>query len=57
VLRPEKREHRKLEVVRIAAEQRAYSLELPVGEAECAMERRIRGRAQKASLSTASDLA
>ena len=57
VLRPEEREHRELEVVRIAPEQRADSLVLPVGEAECAMERRIRRRGQKVSLSTASDLA
>jgi hypothetical protein len=57
VLGPQEREHRELEVVRVAPEQRADSLELPVGEAECAMERRIRRRAQKASLSAASDLA
>ena len=57
VLRPEQREDRELEVVRVAREQRADSLVLPVGEAECAMERRIRRAAQEASLSTASDLA
>ncbi len=57
VLRPEQREHRELEVVRVAREQRADSLVLPIGEAECAMERRIRRGAQKVSLSTASDLA
>ena len=57
VLRPEEREHGELEVVRVAPEQRANSLVLPIGEAECAMERRIRRGAQKASLSTASDLA
>ena len=55
VLRPEEREDRELEVVRVAPEQRADSLELPVGEAECAMERRIRHAGQKISLSTASD--
>ena len=42
VLRPQEREHCELEVVRVAREQRADSLVLPVGEAECAMERRIR---------------
>jgi hypothetical protein len=57
VLRPEEREDGELEVVGIAREQRADSLELLVGEAECAMERRIRRGAQKVSLSTASDLA
>ena len=56
VLRPEEREHRELEVVRIAPEQRADALVLPVGEAECAMERRFRDAAQKVSLPTASDL-
>ncbi len=57
VLRPEEREDGELEVVRVAAEQRADPLELPIREAECAMERRIRRRAQKISLSTAPDLA
>ena len=57
VLGPEQREHRELEVVRIAREQRADSLVLPVGEAECAMERRIRHAAQDVSLSRRSDLA
>ena len=42
VLGPEEREDRELEVVRVAPEQRADSLELPVGQTECAMERRIR---------------
>jgi hypothetical protein len=56
VLRPEEREDRELEVVRVAREQRADSLELLVGEAECAVERRMRRRAQAVSLSTASDL-
>jgi hypothetical protein len=39
VLRPEQREDRQLEVVRLAAEQIADSVELPVREAEGAMER------------------
>jgi hypothetical protein len=56
VLRPEEREDGELEVVRIASEQCADSLELPIGEAECAMEGRICRGAQKLSLSTASDL-
>jgi hypothetical protein len=50
VLRPEEREDRELELVRVAREQRADSLELLVGEAECAMERRIRRGAQGLSL-------
>ena len=47
VLRPEEREDGELEVVRIAREERADSLVLPVREAECAMERRFRHAAQK----------
>ncbi len=39
VLRPEQREHRELEVVRVAPEQFADSLEFPVGEAEGAVKR------------------
>ena len=39
VLRPEEREDRELEVVRLALEQRDDSVELPVREAELAMER------------------
>ena len=39
VLRPEEREDRELEVVRVAAEQFADSVELPVREAEGAVER------------------
>jgi hypothetical protein len=57
VLRPEEREDRQLEVVGVAPEERADLLELPVREAKCAMERRIRRGTQKTSLSTASDLA
>jgi hypothetical protein len=39
VLRPEEREDRELKMVRLAPEQFADSVELPVGEAEGAMER------------------
>jgi hypothetical protein len=39
VLRPEEREDGELEMVRLAAEQLADSVELPIGEAEGAMER------------------
>jgi hypothetical protein len=39
VLRPEQREHRKLEVVRVALEQIADTVELAVREAERAMKR------------------
>ena len=48
VLRPEEREDRELEVVRLALEQRADALVLPVGEAEGAMERLFRHAAQEA---------
>ena len=48
VLRPEEREDGELEVVRIAREERADALVLPVREAECAMERRFRHAAQRA---------
>ena len=47
VLRPEQREHRELEVVRVAAEEGADALVLPVGEAEGAMERLLRHAAQR----------
>jgi hypothetical protein len=57
VLRPEEREDGELEVVGVPPEERADSLELAIREAKCAMERRIRRRAQEPSLSTASDLA
>jgi DNA-binding TFAR19-related protein (PDSD5 family) len=56
MLRPEKREDRELEVVRVARQQCADSLELTVGQTECAMEGRIRRRAQEISLSAMSDL-
>ncbi len=39
VLRPEQREDRELEVVRLALHQLLDTVELPVGEAEGAMER------------------
>jgi hypothetical protein len=42
VLRPEQREDRELEVVRVAREQFADTLELAVREAERAMERLFR---------------
>ena len=47
VLRPEKREDRELEVVRVACEERADALVLPVGQAEGAMERLFRDAAQE----------
>ena len=50
VLRPEQREDRELEVVRLAPEQRDDAVELPVREAELAMERLFRDGAQEASL-------
>jgi hypothetical protein len=50
VLGPEKREHGELEVVRLAVEQRDDAIELPVREAELAMERLFRDRAQEISL-------
>jgi hypothetical protein len=47
VLGPEEREDRELEVVRLAFEQRADALVLPVREAECTMERLFRDAAQR----------
>jgi hypothetical protein len=46
VLRPEKREDGELEVVRFALEQLLDTVELPVGQAEGAMERLFRDRGQ-----------
>jgi hypothetical protein len=46
VLGPEEREHRELEVVRLTVEQRDDASELPVREAEPAMERVFRDGAQ-----------
>jgi hypothetical protein len=42
VLRPEEREDRELEVVRVAAEKLPDSIRFPVGETERAMERLFR---------------
>ena len=47
VLRPEQREHRELEVVRVAAEEGADALVLPVRQAEGAMEGLLRHAAQR----------
>ena len=47
VLGPEEREDRELEVVRLATHQLADTVELPVGEAEHAMEGLFRDRAQR----------
>ena len=44
VLRPEEREDGELEVVRLPLEQRDDSVELPVRQAELAMERRVERR-------------
>jgi hypothetical protein len=43
VLRPEQREDGELEVVRIAVEQLADTLELPVGQAEGCVKSRLLG--------------
>jgi hypothetical protein len=49
VLRPEQREDRELEVVRVAREQLPDSVELPVGETEGSVERLLlRDRTQEA---------
>ncbi len=48
VLRPEQREDRELEVVRVALQQLPDSLELPVGQAEGPVERLFRDRSQRA---------
>jgi hypothetical protein len=50
VLRPEQREDRELEVVRIPSEELLDTVELPVGQTEGAVER-FRDRAQKATVS------
>ena len=55
VLGPEEAEDGELEVVRVAREQRADSLVLPVREAECAVEHRFRSAAQEVSLSARRD--
>jgi hypothetical protein len=46
VLRPEKREDGELEVVRLALEQLLDTVELPVGQAEGAVERLFGDRSQ-----------
>ena len=60
VLGPEKREDGELEIVRVAVEQRTDAFELPVREAECAVERLFRDAAQRTtqgvSLSSGPDL-
>ena len=48
VLGPEEREDRELEVVRLAPEQLADTVELPVGETERSMERLFRDLRQAA---------
>jgi hypothetical protein len=48
VLRPEQREDGQFEVVRVAVDQLADTVELPVGETECSMEWLLRDRAQTA---------
>ena len=50
VLRPEEREDRELEVVRIPLEQLPDTVELPVGETERAVEWLLRDRAQRATV-------
>jgi hypothetical protein len=54
VLRPEQREHRQLEVVRVAVEQGADTVELAVGQPEGAVER-FRDEAQGSSVSAPPD--
>jgi hypothetical protein len=46
VLGPEEREDCELEVVRLAAEQLADTVELPVGQPECAVQRLFSDRRQ-----------
>jgi hypothetical protein len=55
VLRPEQREDRELEVVRLPLEQFADPLELLVGQPECAVQRLFGNLRQTASVSPASD--
>jgi hypothetical protein len=55
VLRPEQREDSELEVVWLPVEQRDDSVELPVREAELAMERLFRDGAQNVSLAAGLD--
>jgi hypothetical protein len=51
VLRPEEREDRELEVVRLALEQLLDTVELPVGQAEGTVERLFRNRGQRVETS------
>jgi hypothetical protein len=55
VLRPQQREDRELEVVRLALEQLADAVELPVGETERAVERLFRDLRQAAILAGKED--
>jgi hypothetical protein len=55
MLRPEQREDRQLEVVRLAAQQLPDAIELCVGETQGAVERLFGDRAQGASLAPARD--
>ena len=56
VLRPEEREDRELELVRLAFEQVADSLELPVRQAESTVKRRLFGdRSQSPTLAFLAD--
>jgi len=55
MLRPEEREDRQLEVVRLAAEQVDDSGELPVREAEGSMDGLFGDRAQSLSVAAVSD--
>jgi hypothetical protein len=56
VLRPEEREDRELELVRVALQQVADSLELPVRQAESTMERWLFGdRSQNPTLAFLAD--
>jgi hypothetical protein len=51
VLRPEQREDRELEIVRIAAEQALDTAELSVGQTESAVKWLLGDRAQEAMVS------
>jgi hypothetical protein len=51
VLRPEKREDRQLEIVRLAAEQPLDTVELSVGQTESAVKWLLGDRAQEAMVS------
>jgi len=55
VLRPEQREDRELEVVRLPPEQAPDPLELPVRQSERAVQRLFRDLRQRVSVSPAPD--